>query len=206
MDALSQLTKFLEKLSGGAIAEASQCKEVERLLSSCWDEFQGHQVGGMVAYKLHDRTESLEWHPPNQLSFSIERHGGVVLGSTKATKQTWVVDLKERTARMTESAGRVVGKSAKPLDIEPIAQRLAQSIERHATDDYLTWFEDPSCGVRVALRAAVRGDGAAANQTIQGRRNRLLKRLRTLLEPIGWRYQAVGSNTYFRPPKETKSE
>ena len=37
--------------------------------------------------------EDLTWDPPN-LCFSIDRHGGTVMGSKRAERQTWMLNLQ----------------------------------------------------------------------------------------------------------------
>jgi hypothetical protein len=41
--------------------------------------------------------EDLEWNPP-MLSFIIERHGAMVLGSTRAENQRWEIDMNKMEA------------------------------------------------------------------------------------------------------------
>jgi hypothetical protein len=87
------LKRILSAMEPGAIAETA---EVERLLAGCWDDLGGVDEGGMQGYKLLNRMEDVVWRPP-VLSFVIERHGGTVMGSTRAELQHWSVDVDERT-------------------------------------------------------------------------------------------------------------
>ena len=59
-----------------------QPRKLERLLSEVWDDLGGSDCG-MAGHKLIGRMEHVEWNPP-VLTFTIERHGGTVLGSTRA--------------------------------------------------------------------------------------------------------------------------
>lgn len=83
-----QLRDLLATLSPGPIPNLG---DLERSLAACWHEFKGDD-GGMEGYKLLHRMENVAWHPPI-LSFTIERHGGTVLRSSRATLQEWWLDL-----------------------------------------------------------------------------------------------------------------
>src|SRR4051812_8749544 len=69
---------------------------LECLLAACWPELGGDH-GGMEGCKLLGRMEDVVWNPP-QLTFSVERHGGTVQGSTRAELQRWTVDVERGTA------------------------------------------------------------------------------------------------------------
>jgi hypothetical protein len=89
----------MKNLEPGPIEETTHH---ERLLSEVWDDLGGDE-GGMTGQKLVGRMKHIEWHPP-VLSFSIERHGGTVLGSTRAEVQQWCVDI-DRQIASCESTG-----------------------------------------------------------------------------------------------------
>jgi hypothetical protein len=92
---MQQLLEYLSTMSPGEIADVGQ---LDSLLAACWDQFDGGNAEGMEAYKLLGRMESISWNPP-VLSFTIERHGGTVLGSTRADLQSWEVNVRGRCAR-----------------------------------------------------------------------------------------------------------
>lgn len=60
----------------------------------------------MEAHKLLSRMEQIVWEPP-VLTFVIARHGGMVLGSTRAELQHWAVDLNKMTAEITKVSNLV---------------------------------------------------------------------------------------------------
>ena len=96
---LEQLREHLGRISAGPIADGH---EIESLLYDCWDEFVGIDAEGMNSDKL-GRTENLSWDPPC-LTFEIERHGGTVLGSSRAEIHQWDLDIEEMTATMSNMA------------------------------------------------------------------------------------------------------
>src|ERR1700677_2636027 len=64
------------------LGPVSETTDLERLLSACWDELGGAN-GGMEGHKLLGRMGEVEWTRPI-LSFTTERHGGTVMGSSRA--------------------------------------------------------------------------------------------------------------------------
>ena len=76
---MNNLRSLLSELAPGPIAEA-EAEKIEHLLCESWGELSGNDSGGMLAYKLLNRTENMLWEPPI-LKFEIERHGATVNGS-----------------------------------------------------------------------------------------------------------------------------
>jgi hypothetical protein len=76
--------------------EVADTTELERLLAASWHKFSGDD-GGMSGQKLLGRMENVAWAPP-KLTFTIERHGGTVRGSTRAELQHWEVNADQQTA------------------------------------------------------------------------------------------------------------
>lgn len=70
-------------------------------LAGCWHEFARSASKRMHAGKL-GRMEAVRWDPP-VLSFTIERHGAMSAGSTRAELQQWRIDLDRKTARCERS-------------------------------------------------------------------------------------------------------
>ena len=95
------------------------------LLAECWDELKGADESAMRAFKL-DRAEDLSWDPP-VLSFKIERHGGTVLGSSRAELQRWCVNLHEATASCEEQGYRQLRPNA-PGSTEPLVERVCEAV------------------------------------------------------------------------------
>ena len=82
----------------------------------------------MAGYKVIGRMEDVKWDPP-RLRFSIERHGGTVMGSGYTELQSWIVDF-ERGSRTLENDWRrrwVGGQRNSPLNVGPLAAKIAAS-------------------------------------------------------------------------------
>jgi len=136
----------------------------------------------MHAGKL-GRMENGRWGPP-VLSFTIERHGAMALGSTRAELQNWRVDLDHKTAACERSRSyRQVVARAEGIRIEPIARELAGRIVARSLDHRFKWQGTET--VRIVMAKIFPSD-SGYKRTVTGRR----KRLRMLIEPLlrekGW--------------------
>jgi hypothetical protein len=179
-NAFALLKKHLFALAPGEIAETGR---VTALLAGCWHEFVGAESQRMHAGKL-GRTENVRWEPP-VLSFRIERHGAMGVGSTRAELQDWRVDLDRKTAQCESNRGyRQALPRAEGVRIEPIAEELAESIIAGRVDQRLKWQGGET--VRV-LMAKVFPYDSGYMQTVTGRRKRLRAALEPLLARNGWR-------------------
>jgi len=153
-------------------------------LAEAWGQLSGGDDTKMAAYKL-DRgwVESPVWDPP-VLTFTIERHGGVAQGSSRAKKQRWVIDLDAGTAHPEPAGQRQLRPARQTLDVAPLVARIVAAIDAGADDPLLEWSKDRS-SVRVLMTDAVNPDGAP-KQTLEGRRKRLKAMLNPELAKIGW--------------------
>ena len=70
----------------------------------------------MWASKL-GRMEKVEWQPP-YLTFSIERHGATVKGSTRAELQNWQVDTSHRSLNPNEPVAIVDMRHPQSLNLD----------------------------------------------------------------------------------------
>jgi len=95
INAFALLKKHLFALVPGEIAETGH---VAALLAGGWHEFVGAESQRMHAGKL-GRIENVRWEPP-VLSFRIERHGAMGVGSTRAELQHWRVDPRSKDCSM----------------------------------------------------------------------------------------------------------
>jgi hypothetical protein len=131
------------------------------------------------------RMEDVRWNPP-VLSFTIERHGAMGMGSTRAELQHWRVDLDRKTARCERSGSyRQALVRAEAVRVEPVARDLADSILAGRADDRLKWPGEET--VRVLMMTKILPRDSGYMQTITGRRRRLRTALQTLLAEAGWR-------------------
>jgi hypothetical protein len=104
-------------LSPGPVVNVSA---VERLLAACWDDLLGDD-GGMAGHKLVNRMEAVAWNPP-VLTFCIERHGGMALGSTRAEMQHWQVDLERRTVTVVKTGHQQLRPMQPRLNVEAVVE------------------------------------------------------------------------------------
>jgi hypothetical protein len=190
MSQISLLRDYLEKQPVGSISDPA---EVKRLLCDCWNEFKNSEQTQMDASKL-SRIEAPTWHPPH-LSFSIERHGGTVMGSARASIQGWSLNLNTLTAAFGHVSHRQLKPMSPRLNLEPIAQELAECIVAEAIDPRLRWLRNGS--VQINMQTVI---PFTNRQTTAGRRKRLSKRLVEILAPQGW--SSPYGNVYTKEPDD----
>jgi hypothetical protein len=181
------LLNYLAALPPGPVADTA----VERLLAACWDELSG-DAGGVKPYKLLGRTEDVTWTPP-KLTFAIERHGGTVLGSSRAELQRRTVDVAQRTATHGRAGHRQLEPMQARLDVRPLAEEVAGVIVAGREDERLKWQEDGSVKVLVGK---VLPKGSAARETLAARRKRFRLALTERLAEEGW--VEAGMNVFRR--------
>jgi len=136
----------------------------------------------MKSYKLPGRIENLYWNPPI-LRFEIERHGGTVLGSTRAEIQKWDLNVENRTANLTRTSYRQIKSRQKNLNVKPIAKEIAKIIVNKEIDEWLRWSKDGSVHVKIGK---IIPENSALQQTVANRRKRFRKELDELLKRKGW--------------------
>ncbi len=193
-EAQAHLRRCLMKLGPGNV-QGSEVREVENLLAELWFDLAGRFEGGMVGYKLHGRTEGLFWNPP-ELSFTIERHGGAVMGSVYAELQHWVVDVSKGSAWVQSGGRRLIGRRAKPLKVVPLVEEVVELVGARANDARLKW-QTPD-RVRIMIGQIIPSESAVA-QTLQGRRRRFSNELEKQMRAMGWeKVPRTAPHTYSR--------
>jgi hypothetical protein len=185
---LELLVNYLASIPPGSIADP---KDVANLLSHCWYVFDGSDNTSMHAYKL-GRMERVIWNPPT-LEFTIERHGGTVLGSSRAELQGWTVNLAEKSACCGIVGRRQIQPMQARLGVRPLADDIATHVVAHNHDPRLKWYADGR--VRV-LMGRILPESSAVKQTLAARRKRFRAALEARLETAGW--SKCGVNTYRR--------
>lgn len=179
--------------------ESEAVVRVEEALAAAWDFLDGSPGGGMQGYKVIGRTEDMRWEPPF-LRFRIERHGAVMMGSTRAEIQAWEVDLEGATASWEEAGVRQVRKPSARVtakQIQRMARDVATAMRAGVEHPCVEWRR--SGLVRVDASEVVKGDGLAAKETMTNRRGKLRTALESELEPHGW---VETSPHFWRPPSE----
>jgi hypothetical protein len=185
---IDKVRDFLDTTPPGPIPDPG---DLERHVAACWHEFNGDD-GSMTGEKLLGRMEEVVWQPPD-LSFTVERHGGTVQGSSRASLQQWRLDLDKKNAWCEERHFRQVRGRQPRLDVGAFAEEVASLILHHREDGRLRWYEDGR--VRVVV-GKVLPKGTAVAQTLAGRRKRFRQALRDRLAVEGW--MEVGVNVFVR--------
>ena len=151
----------------------------------------------MHARKL-DRAEDVSWNPP-VLSFTIERHGATVHGSSRLPR--WSVDMHQRTARCERGRYRQLLPTAPRLDVKAIAEGVCEAVQQGRSSDcdlvrlgILVWKSDDE--IEVKHGHLVPGEGY--QQTVAGRRRRFRKHLTERMQIIGWGLLSVQRSMTFR--------
>jgi len=126
---IDKLQQFLATIPPGSITDTT---ELARLLADAWNQFTG-DGGGMEGRKLLGRMEDVAWNPP-LLTFIIERHGGTVMGSTRATLQEWTVDVENMTVACLEARTRQLRPMQSRLDLGSVVQEIVAQVVNHQQD------------------------------------------------------------------------
>jgi hypothetical protein len=184
------MTETQEVTCNGAVNElraylgtsgTSDAASVLRLLGSAWDAL------GLTAVEWDSnrvyRAEALEWDDP-VLRFKVERHGGTVLGSTRADLYTYEVDLDRHTFECTGGTHRQLYKMNPRMDARKVATQAWEVIE--GGQDH-AWVKKryPDGRVELAIGQVVPAD--VPKQTLAGRRKRFRDAMGTEAPP-GWHW------------------
>jgi hypothetical protein len=186
---IDRLRAHLATVQPGELADTT---DLERLLAGSWDEFTGDD-GGMKGYKLLGRIEDVTWQPP-KLTFTIERHGGTVMGSTRAELQHWEVNVELKTAVIVKCGHRQLMPMAKRIYIKPLVERIVAAIHGGCGNELVEKHDDGTFSLKTTL---IFPKGSAVNMTLEGRRKRLREAVAGVLLKDGW--ERLGKDI-FRPP------
>jgi hypothetical protein len=181
MSKKDELVAQLKDLPSGPIADTLKPRVVG-LLQSCWDELSGSNYTKMEARKL-DRAKTLKWNPP-RLQFTIERHGGYLVGGSRAELQHWDVNLETGIASFEERGYRQLNALSPRLKVEPIVDSVIEAVQARKTlpGDALVWVTDD----QVRIKQAVLIPDDASKQTMSGRRKRFRSAMQSAMATIGW--------------------
>jgi hypothetical protein len=187
--ALDRLRAHLATTVPGKITDATA---LEPLLAACWDEFTVDH-GGMEGYKLLGRMEDVGWQPPT-LTFTVERHGGTVMGSSRAELQHWEVHVEQKTAAVVKCGHRQLKPMAERIYIKPLAESILAAIRSGSGNELVEKRDDGTFSLNTTR---IFPKGSAVRMTLEGRRKRLREAVAGVLLKEGW--QRLG-NDIFRPP------
>ena len=94
----------------------------------------------MAGYKICGRTENVEWNPPF-LKFTIERHGAMMFGSSRAELQHWSVIVDTGTTSYSVEIRQK--RDIKPvLKTKPLAESIGKLILEKKDCKELKWDND----------------------------------------------------------------
>ena len=173
------LQELLAAVPPGPVPDGTK---LDKALATCWDDFRGSYEGGMKNDKLLGRMENVQWQSP-VLTFTIERHGGTVNGSTRAELQHWELNLDYQTASIVKEGHRQLEPMAPRVSVKAIAEEIAGLILSGSEDERILRLDDGSVKVRASR---VFADGSGFKQTVAGRRKRLVECVRDQLVEHGW--------------------
>jgi hypothetical protein len=200
MSTIEELATVLQNIPAGLIPTAMRA-DVLNLLSGCWEQFDGSTDSNMAHWKVirEGGATDMAWDPP-VLSFVVERHGATVLGSTRAEKQRWLLNLEKKTANHWSDGYRQLYPKAPPLNVKPIAEQVFEAVRQGPKSDselistgILVWRDDH---IIVWHGKLIPGGGYA--MTVSGRRRRFRAELASLMETIGWELVSVGRELTFK--------
>jgi hypothetical protein len=153
----------------------------------------------MHARKL-DRAEKFWWKPP-VLTFTIERHGATVLGSSRADLQRWELNLTTRDAECSKESYRQIHPATPKLDVKPIASRVCETIREGSGSNsdlvqngVVVWKGDDE--VWVYHGKLIPGGGY--QQTVAGRRKRFRDELTNVMRSLDWKLLEVRQAMIFK--------
>jgi hypothetical protein len=184
--ALKNLKEYLFTLSPGPIRDVVI---LEGLLSEAWEEFED-DYGGLSGDKIIGRLEEVKWYPP-VLGFTIERHGAMKYGSSRAELQDWVLNVIDGTASYTVTGYRQVYKRSPALKTKPLAEQIGKLIIERKETDMLQWYDNKT-RVRIIIGEVIPED--TAKQTVVARRKRFRRDLTEYLSQYGW--EQIRPNNY----------
>jgi hypothetical protein len=172
------LTALLDGIRPGPVSDTTK---FERLLAACWNDLDADH-GGMEGYKLLGRMEEVEWKPP-LLSFRIERHGGTVMGSSRAEVQHWEVDLEKKTATLAKTGHRQLRPMAKRIYIKPLVGQILAAVRSGKEDELVSWHDN---GMVFVNTTTIFPKASAVRMTLESRRKRLSDAVASVVLKEGW--------------------
>jgi hypothetical protein len=199
---IREMTELLQNVSAGPVPSNLVNPLLEQTAQS-WSEFEGSDATNMAAWKIRrdDGATDWQWDPPI-LSFRIERHGGTVLGSSRAEKQRWRLNLKTQVASHQIVGHRQLRPNAPKLDVKSLAERVSEALQEGpmSRSDLVTkaiaWKGDE---VEVKSRNLIPIDGP--KRTVQGRVQRFRGALIERMTSAGWQRVSSGNRLKFKKIK-----
>ena len=174
------------------------------LVAEGWGELYGSGATRMGSWKIvrNEGPSELTWDPP-VLSFTIERHGGLVCGSSRAERERWYVDLKERTAQQASAGFKQIHPPAPAFTSKESRARADEvcaavregpnSASPLLAREIVAWKSENE----VVVKGAALVPSAQYKQTTSGRRKQFRRDLESKLQEIGWKRREEGPTLNF---------
>lgn len=177
---VNRVTEHLGPDATGPVSE-EHVWFIRSILESEWETFTGDNEG-LTEMKLH-RAEAYIWEPPC-VKFTIERHGAMQFGSSRAELQEWTINLDTKWKECRTTGYRQISKRQPPWDADPVAEEIAAIILAGDSDDRIEW-ESPT-KAKIFTREFV---PSGSQQTTQYRKKRFYEELDGRLMSHGWKRQ-----------------
>lgn len=184
--------------SSNGVITGEDSQRIIGLLANCWDHLKGSDAESTFSDKV-SRAEELVWTPP-LLNFQLERHGGAVMGSTRASVHYWSIDVEKETADIVRVSHRQIRRAANRVSLSPFIERVREAVISHSSDDFLEWKSADVAEVKIGKIV-----GGGNQQTVTSRRRRFRKELSEALAPAGWQVRLHGSRTLIQGIGQNRS-
>ena len=178
---MSELIAFLNSLPPGEVNDEELTKTLVSLLVPVWDEIPGSESQSTFAYKL-GRMESVEWDG-DSITFVLERHGAVAMGSSRAALHQWTVGFDPPHASYFGAGYRNVRAVSARWYPDEIVADLTLAILNRKEHPHVKWIAEGAFRI-IDVVSLVPGDN---KQTLSGRRSRFRTALGESLSGEGWK-------------------
>ena len=194
---VGRLESVLRALPPAAV-KRDRWDALHEALVRAWPFLRGSDDEGTTADKLW-RAEAPAWDGKH-LTFTLERHGATVNGSSRAELHKWSVDPVSSTATIVSRSRRQLSKMSSRVDVRPIADELTKAILAGAMDARLKWTK---AGEEVRILVGAIDELGGVPETAAGRRRRFRAAVVERLRASGW--EAIpgrAPHTYGRGSRE----
>lgn len=115
-------------------------KQILPRLEDAWSSLHGSEDKGTSADKLY-RAENVAWTAP-VLTFTLERHGGTVNGSSRAELHHWEINIETGVAAIVKVGQRQLSPMGPRLDVAELARETRERIVAGKKHESLKWMDD----------------------------------------------------------------
>jgi hypothetical protein len=185
------LREFLQSLPQTGSINAEVWKQLLPHLEKAWDGLNGKGQEKTLATKLY-RAENVVWTPP-LVTFTLERHGGTVNGSSRGELHHWQVNIETGVAEIGKIGRRQLSPLAKRLDVAGLARETKKRIVTGEKHDTLNWIDETYV---VILIANIIPETNA--QTTASRRMRFRDALDREMAGAGWQRADKGNRRGYK--------